>query len=174
MPITTSDDPNKDLHEAVLMASAFGEDVGRGAFYEQVDSALERGANINAHGEFGKSPLHSAALNGNAAMTGYLLDKGADPNIGRSEESPHNTPLHDAADQAVANKLMERGADIHATNQHGQTPLEAHQMQSHEQWQVAQTLANEHQRQQTLAQQAQASRRPAPSRNRGGQGHGLE
>lgn len=67
-----------------------------------VQQLLDRGANPNAIGSFGMTPLHMAAIDGNAALVRQLLAHGADPNV---RDDRHNTAL-DYARQAKAAELV--------------------------------------------------------------------
>jgi len=83
---------------------------------------LARGADVNAHGFLGGTPLHIAASQGYTNAVGLLLDHGADVNA-RSDS--RGTPLHEAAQQgrlAAVNLLLELGADVNARSNYN-TPL---------------------------------------------------
>lgn len=78
----------------------------------------------------GRTPLHYAALNGDAARVLELVDAGYDVN-----ESDANgfTPLHFAAQSHAPDAtrvLLERGADIDAVNKFGNSPLLVAMLQS--------------------------------------------
>jgi ankyrin repeat protein len=62
-----------------------------------VRKLVDAGAEVNAEGEFGRSPLYYAALSGYREIVSFLLTKGADPLKGASWKG-NNTPLHVAAD----------------------------------------------------------------------------
>jgi ankyrin repeat protein len=67
------------------------------------------------------TPLHYAALYGNAESVRILLDRGADPNARNKSES---TPLIYAAyDFDKTRPLVEKGADVNAHMAYGITPL---------------------------------------------------
>ena len=87
---------------------------------------VDQGADVNAVGDFGRTPLQSAAM-GNATDTAKILVAlGADLN---TKDNRGRTPLHFAAaghhapSPEVAEILVEAGADIHATDKDGSTPL---------------------------------------------------
>ena len=108
----------------------------RGGSYKQVALAfpacpdalarwlVENGADIEATDRDGKTPLHTRARSHRGRIA-ELLQLGADPNPGAG--SYHGTPLHAAADAAVADNvrlLLEHGAQVDARNAARQTPLE--------------------------------------------------
>jgi ankyrin repeat protein len=66
---------------------------------KKLQEALEDGADINAIGPGGQTPLMASALGGYADACKFLLEKGADPTIG---EKDGYTPLHGAAFQGRA------------------------------------------------------------------------
>ena len=73
----------------------------------------------------GATPLHNAALGGNAEVVKLLLDHGAQMDA-RDQESGA-TPLAYAASLGraeVVDLLLARGADAVIKNTRGQTPLE--------------------------------------------------
>jgi ankyrin repeat protein len=75
--------------------------------------------------EQGETPLHIAVKNGNKEITKFLLDKGADVNIGDKYEA---TPLHFACrngDGYIARMLVEFGGDLTIKAIDGRTPLDA-------------------------------------------------
>ena len=122
-----------------------------------VQSLLARGANINSRdgtrfmsctdarpprtletplrlSMFGLGPFRAArSWRGprDATLMNYLLERGADVNIGNSEGT---TPLHLAAvwgDVSLAKKLLAHGANVNATDNSGQTPLSEAAYQDH-------------------------------------------
>ncbi|HWC55378.1 MAG TPA: ankyrin repeat domain-containing protein [Sphingomicrobium sp.] len=78
---------------------------------------------INAKDGNGDTGLTIAIRNGDSDWTGFLLQKGADPNLGGAHG---DTPLITAArvgfDQA-ADWLLGLGAEVDETNKAGETPL---------------------------------------------------
>lgn len=107
---------------------------------------LEAGADVNARNSSGSTPLHHAAVGQsqepardwydrveNPAIVAALLAAGADANArtwdgGTSGRQylPGTTPLHVAASMEglqTVPMLLEAGADTHARDSHGDTPL---------------------------------------------------
>jgi ankyrin repeat protein len=78
---------------------------------------------VNAQNPSGMTPLHLAAWEGRAAVTEFLLQHGADPNVA---EANGDTPLHFAASSGyaeIARSLLKHGAQVNARNKDGKTPL---------------------------------------------------
>jgi uncharacterized protein len=72
---------------------------------------------------FGRTELHYAAVDKDAAEVQRLLDEGADPNV---RDSAGMTPLHFACQMGAtdaARALLEAGADVDSVDVHGNTPL---------------------------------------------------
>ena len=73
----------------------------------------------------GETPLHIAVKNANREMVKFLLDNGADVNVGDKYEA---TPLHFACrngDGYIARMLVEFGGDLTIKAIDGKTPLDA-------------------------------------------------
>ncbi|KAF8817845.1 hypothetical protein IE077_003622 [Cardiosporidium cionae] len=64
----------------------------------EVRKLLSEGYNINAVDNYGYTPLHNAALNGNIDIVQYLVDKGCDIN---AVDNYGNTLLHRAAKKNI-------------------------------------------------------------------------
>ncbi len=80
---------------------------------------------MNVRNKSGATPLHTAALGGDAEVVKLLLDHGAEINA-RDQESGA-TPLSYAASLGraeVVDLLLTRGADATLKNTRGQTPLD--------------------------------------------------
>lgn len=79
---------------------------------------------VNQRGNFGNTPLHVAAVQGDVDAIELLLSAGADPNaLGELG----NTPLHDAVISEkldVIAVLLRAGADPGKRNDDGRTPRE--------------------------------------------------
>ncbi|RYP87671.1 hypothetical protein DL770_004750 [Monosporascus sp. CRB-9-2] len=84
---------------------------------------LDRGANIEADGKSGWTPLLFAAYYGYETVVELLLDRGADS---EAKDETGWTPLLLAASygrETILELLLDRGADIEAGNDIGSTPL---------------------------------------------------
>jgi len=106
-------EPQKDIFRAALDG-----DLARVEALVSGNSEL-----VNAQNPSGMTPLHLAAWEGHAAVTEFLLQHGADPNVA---EANGNTPLHFAASYGyteIARLLLEHGAQVNARNKDGKTPL---------------------------------------------------
>jgi len=96
--------------------------MGRSA--EIVDVLASHGADVNAVGEGGLTPLHYAAWRGGVRVVEALLERGARIKVADVSGS---TPLHLAADEddrlAVIERLLAAGADPRMADRNGDTPL---------------------------------------------------
>ena len=95
-----------------------------------VRQCLAAGANVNARGWRERTPLHWAAITGDAEVVRILLTAGADvyarDSGGGFGSLGGYTPLHHAVRQGhteVVRVLLAAGADIHARTNSGATPL---------------------------------------------------
>ena len=91
---------------------------------EDVRACLRAGAAPDARTEYGRTPLHSAALRGHAAAIAALLDAGADPDTRDEKGKP---PLHAAAQNghaAAVAALLDAGADPRARTEDGRIPFD--------------------------------------------------
>jgi len=71
----------------------------------------------------GETALHISVKAHQDNWVGFLLNKGADPEV---KDRDGNTPLHDAAlmgDQTAMTFLIGMNAKVNATNNNGETPL---------------------------------------------------
>ena len=108
---TGSDDP---LHNAVTSRDLAA-----------VKTQVGGGADINAPGMYGRTPLYYAGLYGEGNIVAYLLSEGADPQKGASWKGD-DTPLHVAAQNGHAGcvqVLLLNGASVDIRNNANQTPL---------------------------------------------------
>lgn len=102
-----------------LQAAAKGDEV------EAAREALADGADINARDWLGRGPLHHATKRGHVAVTAFLLEQGADPNLlseGRNR-APHFEAEKDKQ-AGVIGPLAEGGANLNAVDCWGWTALE--------------------------------------------------
>jgi len=89
-----------------------------------VKALLDAGADKDAGNLTKDTPLHWAALYGNAATVKTLLDGGARPDV---RNMVGETPLHKAAGwghRKVIKALLKGGADPDLADNSGQTPLQ--------------------------------------------------
>ena len=109
-------DKNKALFGSIQVRSAAG-----------AGQAIEEGADVNARGYRGTTPLHEAA--GQPLIVRRLLERGADPNVA---DDLGRTPLHcavgspetSASDRReVLTELLNAKADPNARRTTGETPL---------------------------------------------------
>ncbi|KAL1909321.1 hypothetical protein Sste5344_004950 [Sporothrix stenoceras] len=109
-------DQDQNTARQALLASYFGHD-------SVVKLLLEKGADVEAKAEDGRTPLSYAAAEEHEAVARLLFEKGADIEA----KAYHNwTPLFFAADgghEAVTRLLLEKGADVEAKDDYGRTPL---------------------------------------------------
>ena len=109
--------------------SRWESDVFVGATTQWVRHCLDAGADPNARGQYGETPLHRIAWASydNAEAVRLLISRGADVNA-RSHGG--TTPLHLAASWpdnfAIVVALLDAGADPNAMNNNGHTPLYYH------------------------------------------------
>lgn len=103
---------------------------GKGAkATEMVDAAGS--AIINFRGQDGDSALHIVTRERNYNWVGFLLQKGADPNLsGRDGDTPLIIAARLGFEQG-ATRLLDKGADIDKANKLGETALIAAVQQRH-------------------------------------------
>ena len=114
--------PVVERYDTVEGARLLCEAAQRGDI-ETVRALLEAGANVNAAGRGGSTPLYWAARNGHKAVVKALLLAGADVNAATKRGK---TPLHRAASkghETVVMVLLLAGADVNAANYDRETPL---------------------------------------------------
>jgi hypothetical protein len=81
---------------------------------------LQARANVQATDNRGNSPLHCAALKGSSDMCKALLKARADVN---ARSSSGDTPIFSASSADICRLLVERGANLSALNEDGQSAL---------------------------------------------------
>ena len=120
------------LNGLSLATQVFGEcarwntlDFFEAATLEQVVGCLAAEAGVNARDEYGRTPLHYAALaSTNPALIAALIDAGAEVD---ARDGGGWTPLHDAAesnsDSTIVAALLAAGARVNARDGHSWTPL---------------------------------------------------
>ncbi len=90
---------------------------------DQVKDWVEQGADVNAKGLYGVTPLRQASEYGHQDVVKYLVEHGADL---RAKDAWGCTPFHWASGKGyldVIKYLVERGADVKAKDKYGNTPL---------------------------------------------------
>lgn len=111
---TATDDGSTALHWACVRGSR-----------ELIRIILDRGASLEKENNDGVAPLHAAALADQAATCGYLITKRGE-DVNRRSSLTALTPLHcacAAGSIATVQHLLDLGADVHATDAFGETPL---------------------------------------------------
>ena len=107
-----------------------------------IEMLIDLGADVDAVGEFGRTPLQSAAYGNAADAVIALIARGAD--IHATSPVSGYTALHiaivghHASSEEAAVVLIEHGADIHAKSRCGRTPL--HVTTVEDVWEIAQML----------------------------------
>ena len=112
---TSASASSRSADDELLWAAASG-------YTQRVEHALKRGANINAHDNLQSSALALAISYGRTATARYLIEKGANIELGKGDI----TPLMLAAqfhDPAAVKMLLGKGANIKARDDRGRTAL---------------------------------------------------
>ena len=103
---------SNNLHRAVSLQD-----------YREVTKFVETGADINAAGRHGSTPLMLAAYYGNAPIVKYLCDRGADVN--RQNHDGWTALLYAAyyGHEDIAKILLDHQASVHPINKFGYNAL---------------------------------------------------
>ena len=102
----------------MLATSAFADpihDAARNGDLAGVQAELDKGVDVNAKDDVGKTPLTYAARFGHKEVAELLLAKGADASAKTDDNG--TTPLHHAAlngHKEIAAMLIAKGADVNA------------------------------------------------------------
>ena len=101
---------------------------------EAVKQAIADGADVNAKGDIGQTPLHWAANEGHKKIAELLISEGADVNAkGIVGETPLHAAVHEGHKE-VAELLIAKGADVNAKIEgggyKGETPLDMAEFES--------------------------------------------
>jgi ankyrin repeat protein len=107
----------KEKMDRIFDEAALLEAAGKGDM-AIVRVLLDRGANVNAKGEYGVTVLIRGA--GHIDIVKLLLDRGADVNAKMDEGY---TPLFYASNAEIVRLLVAKGADVNATADNNLTPL---------------------------------------------------
>lgn len=97
----------------LYIASQFEVDV--------VSLCLDRGADVNAAENFGRTSLFVASGQGHVDVATLLLDRGADVNRANQNGAPPLYIASQAVRVAVATLLLDRGADVDRAKHNGTT-----------------------------------------------------
>jgi ankyrin repeat protein len=122
-------------HDKLILGAARRGNVAR------IQRLLTEGADVNARGKYGYTPLVHASCSGHADAVRLLLDAGAIPSMTTDDGS---TALYWAANEGhddVVRLLLDRGAEVDAMRDSGWTPLTAAIYNGHES--VAELLLDE-------------------------------
>ncbi len=99
---------------------------------EQVRALIDAGADLDAQGDNGETPLITAIIGGHVLVASLLIDRGAGI---QARNKGGFTPLHAAAYAnavEIAGQLLSRGADVKdQMNQAGVTPLSVASEEGH-------------------------------------------
>jgi hypothetical protein len=109
------DDPTS-FHSTSLLFQAV-----RNGQVEKVASAIERGANVNAKGEFGDTPLIVASWRGKLDIVKLLLERGAD--VHATNDIGETALFWAVPRPEVAAALISAGSNVNARNDYLSTPL---------------------------------------------------
>ncbi|CAO3657049.1 unnamed protein product [Mucor hiemalis] len=86
---------------------------------DRVRELVESGIDVNGHDQFGYTAMHAAVSYGQFEVVKYLLDHGANVDV---QDFEKDTPLYVAETVAMAQLLLDHGADPKHVNEDNITP----------------------------------------------------
>lgn len=86
---------------------------------DRVRELVESGVDVNGHDQFGYTAMHAAVSYGQFDVVKYLLEHGAQVDV---EDFEKDTPLYVAETVAMAQLLLDHGADPKHVNEDNITP----------------------------------------------------
>jgi ankyrin repeat protein len=125
------------LHEVRVLAIEHPEDVNswsaddvltplhlasQEGHVEVVRFLVEHGVDAAAQDQCGRTPLHRASERGHLGLARFLIEHGTNIN-NAAQDNGGSTPLRRASSSDLVRFLVERGADVAAQEERGQTPL---------------------------------------------------
>ena len=117
----------EDTEEKVVRKKPIIEFVRDFALFGELPKLMkwvEEGNDVNRPTEHGTTLLHECVLNKQLHCAAYLIQQGADVNLGNLHDGI--TPLHDAAregDRDVVAFVLQKGAQVDSRSDKGTTPL---------------------------------------------------
>ena len=117
----------EDTEEKVVRKKPIIEFVRDFALFGELPKLMkwvEEGNDVNRPTEHGTTLLHECVLNKQLHCAAYLIQQGADVNLGNLHDGI--TPLHDAAregDRDVVAFVLQKGATVDSRSEKGTTPL---------------------------------------------------
>jgi hypothetical protein len=116
----------ESLNDQLIVAARSGR-------LEEVKRLLDQGADVNARGMWGLTPLIWASSKGHLAVVNLLVQRGADVDARANNQSTALMWTCFAGFREVARILLERGANVHAKSNSGATALIAATEKGHHQ-----------------------------------------